>query len=252
MKKLLVAFLVLCMSISLFACAGKNSAKVDSGKPKLIMCCSAAFPPYEYRENNKIVGIDPECAELIAKKMGMELEIIDIAFNTLINTVTSGKADFAMSGMTVTEDRKKNVDFSNTYQQAVQSIIIKTGSTIKSKEDLVGKIIGVQTGTTGDQYCTNDYKDVSKIERYTKIVDAMQAFKAGKLDACVIDNEVAKNLVASVGEGFEILDTPYAIEEYAIAVKKGNEELLGKINSILEEIKSNGELDKIINKYIHD
>ena len=253
MKKFLSLILTLIMVLSLAACGSSStgsSSGSSSGAKKLVMCTNAEFPPYEYKEGGEFKGIDVEAAKKIGEKLGYEVEILDIAFDSLIPTVNSGKADFAMAGMTVTEDRLENVDFSETYQTAVQAVVVLANSSIEDVDDLYdGKKIGVQLGTTGDIYCTDDFGD-ENISRYPKIVDGIQAMKTGTIDACVIDDQVAKAVVAQDGGSFKILETPYANEDYAIAVKKGNKELLDQINSAIKEMKSNGELDAIIGKYI--
>lgn len=251
MKKLLSIILVGAMIISLIACA-KKEAKVDTTavSTTLVMATNAEFPPYEFKEDNQFKGIDVEVAGKIAEKLGTTVEILDIAFDSIIPSVMSGKADFGMAGMTVTEDRKQSVDFSNTYQTAVQAVIVPANSDIADIEGLTGKKIGVQLGTTGDIYCTDDFGD-ENISRYPKIVDGVQAMKSGMIDACVVDDQVAKAVVAQDEGSFKILNTPYAEEEYAIAVKKGNLELLNKINAALDEMKNSGELAAIISKYIN-
>ena len=211
------------------------------------MVTNAEFPPYEYHDNNDIVGIDADIAKAIADKMGMELEIQDMAFDSLIPAVQSGKADFTAAGMTVNEDRKKNVDFTDTYAQAAQVIIVKDGSEIKAPADLDGKKIGVQTGTTGDIYA-GDIKD-GNIQRFNKGMEAVMALTQGKVDAVVIDREPAKVFVKE-NAGLKILDEAFTEEEYAIAVKKGNTELLEKMNAAIKELKDSGELQKIVDKYI--
>ena len=221
----------------------------------LIMATNAEFPPYEYHDSSQtgpdgsdIVGIDAEIAGAIAENLGKDLVIEDIAFDSLIPELQSGKADFVAAGMTVTEDRLVNVDFSDTYATAVQSIIVTSDSEIAGPDDLAGKRIGVQQGTTGDLYATDDFGD-ENIDRYPKGVDAVQALVQGKVDAVIIDNEPAKVFVGD-NEGLKLLDTAYAEEEYAIAVKKGNTELLEQINTVIQELKDSGEMDSIIGKYI--
>ena len=245
MKKLIsVLMAIILVTTSFIACS--SSAKNSN---KLIMATNAEFPPYEYKENNEFVGIDIEIAKYICEKAGKELEVLDIAFDSIIPSVNSGKADMGLAGMTVTEDRKQNVDFSDTYMTAVQAVILTENSPIKSIDDMRDKIIGVQTGTTGDMYCTDDYGDAN-IKRYNKIADGVQALKSGTIDCCVVDDEVAKNLI-SQNSGLKLLDTPYAEEEYAIAVKKGNTELLNMINEALNEMKGNGTLGEIKSKFIN-
>lgn len=230
--------------------AGESAATgelklVEAGK--LIVSTNAEFPPYEYYDANEIVGIDVEIAKAIADKMGLELEVKDGAFDAIIAEVVSGKADVGIAGMTATDERKQNVDFSDSYATGTQVIIVKEGSEIKSAADLEGKSIGVQLGTTGDIMAT-DVKD-SKVEQYNKGMDAVQALSQGKIDAVIIDNEPAKFYEKEVS-GLKILDEAFAVEEYAIALKKGNTELQTKINETLKELKAEGKIDEIIAKYI--
>ena len=216
---------------------------------KLVMATNAEFPPYEFYDGDKVVGIDAEIAQAIADELGMELEIEDIAFDSIIPEIVSGKADMALAGMTVTEDRKASVDFSDTYATASQMIIVKEDSQIAGPDDLKGVTVGVQLGTTGDIYVSDLEADGTTVERYNKGFEAVQALSQGKIDAVVIDGEPAKTFV-SESEGLKILDEAFTVEEYAIAVKKGNSELLDKINTALESLKDNGTLDEIVAKYI--
>ncbi len=188
-------------------------------------------------------------AEAIAGKLGMTLEVEDIAFDSIIPELESGKADIGVAGMTVNEDRLKNVDFTDPYTTASQVIIVKEDSEIAGPDDLKGKYIGVQLGTTGDIYASDYEADGSTIERYNKGFEAVQAMQQGKIDAVVIDQEPAKVFV-SQNEGIKILDEALTVEEYAIAIKKGNTELLDQVNGALAELKESGELQAIIDKYI--
>ena len=223
--------------------------KEAEGKEELHMATNAQFPPYEYYDGDKIVGIDAEIAQAIADELGMELEIEDIAFDSIIPEIVSGKADMALAGMTVTEDRKASVDFSDTYATASQMIIVKEDSEIAGPDDLKGVTVGVQLGTTGDIYVSDLEADGTTVERYNKGFEAVQALSQGKIDAVVIDGEPAKTFVSET-EGLKILDEAFTVEEYAIAVKKGNTELLDKVNGALETLKDNGTLDEIVAKYI--
>lgn len=234
----------------------KSDAKGDTSdagslqtvkKGKLIMATNAEFPPYEFHEGDDIVGIDAEIAGEIAKKLGLELEIEDVAFSAVIPEVISGKADMVMAGMSVTEERKQNVDFSKTYADTVQVIIVKDNSDIAKPEHLEKKTIGVQEGTTG-AILAEDVKDVN-IESYNKGVDAVQSLIQNKVDAVIIDEETAKALIKDTS-GIKILDTAFAKEEYAIAVKKGNKELLTQIDKALAELESEGKIKEIVKKYI--
>lgn len=256
-KKVLCFAMAACMMSLMTACSGGQTttattaadAQGEAAGGVLVMATNAEFPPYEYHDGGEIVGIDVEIAGAIAEKMGMTLEIEDIAFDSIIPEVQSGKADIGVAGMTVDEDRLKNVDFSDTYTTASQVIIVKSDSDIAGPDDLKGKAIGVQLGTTGDIYATDYEADGSTIERYNKGFEAVQAMTQGKIDAVVIDQEPAKVFVAE-NEGIKILDEALTVEEYAIAIKKGNTELLEKVNAALTELKESGELQKIIDKYI--
>ena len=270
-KKILTIALVGLMAASLAACGKANetqtsnaaSESVSDGKAesksdgtakiktveagKLTLATNAEFPPYEYHDGDKIVGIDMDIADAIAKKLGLEVQIEDIAFDSVILEVTSGKADIGLAGISATDERKQSVDFSDTYTTSKQLIIVKDDSPIKGSKDLEGKIVGVQTGTTGD-ILASDIKDV-KPERYDKGMDAVQALSQGKVDAVIIDSEVAKKFVEETS-GLKVLDEAFADENYAIAIKKGNKELLDSVNKALSELKSDGTIDSIIAKYI--
>lgn len=245
MKKLIVAALLAAsMVLSLTACGG-GSGKEASGK--LIMATNAEFPPYESREGKEVVGIDVDIANALAEKLGMTLEIEDMAFDSIIASIQSGKADIGLAGITASEDRKANVNFSDPYTTAAQVIIVKNDSPVTKPDDLEGKNIGVQLGTTGDKYAA-DIKD-AKIERFNKGFEAVQAMTQGKVDAVIIDREPAKVFV-SQNEGTKILDEEFTVEDYAIAIAKENEDLLKKVNTALGELKTSGELQKILDKYI--
>ena len=227
--------------------AAETEAAEGETKGTLIMSTNAEFPPYEFHEGGEIVGIDVEIAAAIAKEMGMGFEVEDVAFDSIIPEVQSGKADFGAAGMTVTEDRKQSVDFSDTYATATQVIIVTEDSEIAAPADLEGKTIGVQLGTTGDIYAC-DIADAT-VEQYNKGFEAVQALTQGKIDAVIIDGEPAKVFVEQ-NEGLKILDEAFTTEEYAICVKKGNTELLEGINAAIANLKESGELDKIVAKYI--
>ena len=257
MKRRKMMALVMTMAIAAMSMCGcgaqVSSARTADGKDDqkdvLIMATNATFPPYEFVENGEYEGIDIEIAGRIAKKLGRELVIEDVDFGSIIAGVESNKYDMGMAGMTVTEERKESVDFSETYAVAVQSIIVAKGSDIKSVDDISSeKRIGVQQDTTGDIYATDDYSE-DAITRYKSGTDAVQSLAAGKVDCVIIDREPAKAYVEA-NDNLEILDTAYAEEEYAICVAKGNTELLSKINQALEELKADGTVDEIVKKYI--
>ena len=255
MKKLVSIMLVMTMMLSLCACGGKSgSQSSDKGFATvsdgvLTMATNAYFPPYEYYEGDKVVGIDAEIAQAVADKLGLTLKIEDMEFDSIITAVSTGKADMGLAGMTVTEERKQNVNFSDTYATGVQVVIVPEGSDIASIDDLYNdKKIGVQLATTGDIYCCDDF-GTDHVEEYNKGNDAVMALVSGKIDAVVIDNNPAKSYVAA-NEGLKILETEYVTEEYAACLNKENTALLEAVNGALAELKADGTLDKIIGKYI--
>ena len=245
MKKILAIALICMLSLTGMAMA-----------ETLKMGTNASFPPYEFYddESGEIVGIDAEVAAAICEKLGYELEIVDMDFDAIIPAVTTGKIDFGMAGMTVTEERMQSVDFTTSYATGIQVVIVKEDSEITSVDDLFAEganhKIGVQQGTTGDLYCSWDIEDegLGTVERYKNGTDAVLALTSGKVDCVVIDNEPAKNYIAA-NEGLKILDTEYAVEDYAIALAKDSE-LTEKINAALEELIADGTVKAIIDKYI--
>ena len=245
MKKIISVVLACACVFSFAACGSKSdSSKSDSAKSdkkeKLVMATNAEFPPFEYYDGDEVVGIDAEFAAAIADKLGMDLKIEDMAFDSIIPAVQSGKADIGAAGMTVTEDRATQVDFSDSYYTGVQVIIVTDDSDITEPDDLKGKKIGVQQGTTGDI-----------LERFNKGMEAVQALQQGKIDAVIIDNQPAKTFVEE-NEGLKILETSYVEEDYALAIKKGNDDLVKKVNDAIKELKEDGTFDKIVAKYITD
>lgn len=214
----------------------------------LTMATNAYFPPYEYYQGEKIVGIDAEIAQAVADKLGLELKIEDMEFDSIITAVQTGKADMGLAGMTVTDERKQSVNFSDTYATGIQVVIVTEDSDIASVDDLEGKKIGVQLSTTGDIYASDDYGE-DFVEQYNKGADAVMALKQGKVDAVIIDNEPAKSFVAA-NEGLKILDTEYVTEDYAACINKENAELLDAVNGALAELKKDGTLQSILDKYI--
>ena len=245
MKKLLALVLTLALTLSF------GIALADT----LTMVTNASFPPYEFVEGDKIVGIDAEIAAKICEKLGYELVIEDMEFDSLIAAVSSGKADFAMAGMTVTEDRLKNVNFSDSYATGIQAIIVQEGSPITTADDLTAEganyTIGVQISTTGDLYATWDIEDenLGTVSRFPNGNEAVMALLTGKIDCVIIDNEPAKAYVAA-NEGLKVLDTEYAVEDYAAAIALENTELLEKFNGALKELIEDGTVQEIIDSYI--
>ena len=244
MKKYLALLLAAILALSLAACA--STAKTEetaSASGKLTMATEATFPPYEYYDGDAIVGIDVEVAQAIADKLGMELEVTDIAFDSIIPGVQTGKYDMGMAGMTVTDERKEQVNFSDSYATGVQVVIVK--------DDSANTVVGTQAGTTGFIYATSDIEDagLGTVKSFGKTTDAVEALKNGQVDCVILDNEPAKALVAA-NEGLHILDTEYAVEDYAIAIAKENTDLLEKVNKALSELTADGTLQSIVDKYI--
>ena len=257
MKKIIAIVLAALMVCALFAgCGSKEAAGLKTAVPgKLVMATNATFPPYEYVENNQIVGIDAEIAGAIAEKLGLELQIDDMEFDSIIESVKGGKADIGLAGMTVTPERQEVIDFTASYATGVQVVIVTEDSAITTVDDLFAEgashVIGVQRNTTGDLYSTWDLEDagLATVDRYSKGADAVQALLTGKVDCVVIDNEPAKAFV-DANEGLKILDTAYAVEEYAAAMSKDNKELYEAVNKALEELIADGTTASIIEKYI--
>ncbi len=272
MKKLFSILTTAAMLLSLCAltaCGEKpaedaTDAQGDAQEPaavetvtegKLTMSTNAAFPPYEMLDDSgKIIGIDAEVAEAIAEKLGLELQIDDMGFETALTAVQNGQSDIAMAGITVDEERLKVMDFSDSYATGVQVVIVKEDSPIQSIDDLANaEMIGCQAGTTGYIYCSDTPENGGYGEDHVTAYDtgalAVMALANGQIDAVVIDNEPAKAFVAA-NEGLKILDTEFAVEDYAIGVAKGNTTLLDAINNAMKELKADGTFQKIVDKYI--
>ncbi len=291
MKKYFALLLAGVMALSLAACGGSSSApaapaetqkeetaaeapaeeKAEAEAPaaeeaaadiktveagKLHMATNAAFPPYEMiSDNGGFEGIDVEIATLIAQKLGLELVVDDMEFGSVITSVQGGKSDIAMAGLTVTEERKQNVDFTESYATGVQVIIVPEGSDIQTVDDLANnKMIGVQDGTTGYIYCSSPVEDggygEDHVTSYPNGAMAIEALKGGKVDAVVIDNEPAKAFVQA-NAGLKILDTEYIVENYAIGISKDNNGLRDAVNNALKELIADGSVKLIVDKYIN-
>ena len=227
--------------------AATELTTVEAGK--LTMATNAAFPPYEMTTDaGEFEGIDIETAQAIADKLGLELQIDDMDFDAALLSVQQGKADIVMAGVTVTDERKAVMDFSDSYATGIQSIIVPNDSDIASPDDLAGKTIGTQRGTTGYIYCSDDFGD-ENVVAYDDGLTAVQALNNGQVDAVVIDNAPAKEYVAA-NPGLKVLDTSYAEEDYAIGMAKGSA-LEDAVNKALEELKADGTLQAIVDKYIN-
>ncbi len=227
--------------------AAAELTTVEAGK--LTMATNATFPPYEMTtDSGELEGIDVDTAKAIAEKLGLELQIDDMDFDAALLSVQQGKADIVMAGVTVTDERKAVMDFSDSYATGIQSIIVPNDSDIASPDDLAGKKIGTQRGTTGYIYCSDDFGEDSVVA-YDSGLTAVQALNNGQVDAVVIDNAPATEYVAA-NPGLKVLDTSYAEEDYAIGVAKGSA-LEDAVNKALEELKADGTLQAIVDKYIN-
>ena len=232
------------------AASETETAELSTVEPgKLIMSTNAAFPPYEMTtDSGEFEGIDIETAQAIADKLGLELQIDDMDFDAALLAVQQGKADMVMAGVTVTDERQNVMDFTDSYATGIQSIIVKEDSDIASVDDLAGKKIGTQRGTTGYLYCSDDFGD-ENVVAYDNGLTAVQMLNNGQVDCVVIDNAPAKEFIAA-NPGLKLLDTAYVEESYAIGVGKGNTELKDANNTALEELKPDGTLQAIVDKYI--
>ncbi len=279
MKKLAAFLLAAAMTLALAACQNDSSNKSSSAKSSdsavessnssaegeqtsidkikadgyVTLATNAEFEPFEYKDGEGYKGIDIDIANKIAEKLGVELQIHDVAFSTVMPELSSGKANFVAAGLTATEDRQKNADFSETYFEAKQSIIVLNDSAIAKPADLTGKTVGVQEGTTGDIYCTNEdgKSEVSgiQVQRYNKGVDAVTDLISGRIDAVVIDDFPANKFVEKNPDKIKKLDDSLTTEEYVIAVQKGDAPMLEVVNEVLKELKDSGELQTIIGNY---
>ena len=246
MKKLFAILLVLTLCLSLAACGAKGATLADVKKAgKLTVATSPDFPPFESLEGNKVVGIEVDIMELIAKDLGVEIEFVQMDFDSVLVGIQAAKYDCAMSGITVTPAREKNMRFTSPYYNAAQVIVVKEGSAIKSKADLKDKTVSVQTGTTAESGCQDEE---IKYQAYNANADAKTALTTGKVDAWVVDNLTAMQMVAE-GDGLVILEEKMTEEPYAFAFAYGSEDLVAEINKSLEKLINDGTIASIFEKY---
>ncbi len=228
--------------------AAADFTTVEDGK--LHMATNAAFPPYEMvADDGTFEGIDVDIAGKIAEKLGLELVVDDMDFGSVITSVQSGKSDIAMAGLTVTDERKENVDFSDTYATGVQTVIVPIDSDIESIDDLQGKLIGCQESTTGYIYCSDDYGE-DMVTAFPNGANAIQALISGKVDAVVIDSQPAQEFVAQNAGKLKMLGSDYVTEDYAIGVSKDNTALRDAVNNALKELIDDGTVQAILDQYI--
>ena len=269
MKKFAALLLAVAMLFTLVACGPKtenndnnnnNDQQVEDNtneptfttveEGKLHMSTNAAFPPYEMTTDaGGFEGIDVEVAQAIADKLGLELVVDDMGFDAALTAAQVGQSDIVMAGVTVTEERLELMDFSDSYATGIQVVIVKEGSPIATIDDLANaQMIGTQKATTGSIYCSDDY-GVDHVTEFDTGALAVMALVNGQVDAVVIDNEPAKSFVAA-NDGLVILDTEYAVEDYAIGTAKGNTALLEAINAAMAELKADGTFQEIVDRYI--
>lgn len=261
-KKLLALAMAMTMVFALAACGSKDNGSTSGStvttiEPgKLIMSTNAAFPPYEMiADNGELEGIDIEVAGKIAEKLGLELQIDDMGYDACLSAAQTGKSDMVMAGVSITPERQAVMDFSNTYANAVQVVIVKEGSDIKTPDDLANAdMIGCQVGTTGYIFCSDTPENggfgEDHVTPYKDGAAAIQALVNDQIDAVVIDNLPAQAYVEA-NPGLKILDTEFANENYAIGVAKGNTQLVNAINNALDELNKDGTLQQIVDKYIN-
>ena len=251
MKKVFAIFLsALLLSACLAGCGEKADNELNTiENGKLIMSTNAEFPPYETTtDDGGFAGIDIEIAQAIADKLGLELVIDDMDFDTALTAVQTGKSDMVMAGVTADEDRMKVMNFSISYATGVQVIIVKEGSDV-TLENLGQQLFGSQMGTTSNIYCSDSFGS-DHVVTYDSSITAVQALLKGQLDCVVVDNAPAQELVKN-NPGLKILDTAYMTESYAIGFSKKNTVLLEAVNKALEELMADGTIQSIIDKYIH-
>ena len=233
MLKKIFVIITLCLLVG----CGKNDNE-------LVLITEAGFAPYEFYENGEIVGVDVDIAREIAKKLGKELEIKDVAFDSIVNEVKTGKADFGAAGISYNEERAEEVDFTINYATSKQIIVVRENSNISKKEDLENLTIAVQLGSVGDSYVTQNYEN-AKIIRQKKYLAAIEDLKTGKAD-CVVMDELPAKAILKENTNLKILDTELFTDSYGMIVKKGNKELLDAINEVLQQLLDEGKIEEYI------
>ena len=246
MKKVIAAVLALILCLGLAACSQGKSLESVQKTGKLVVATSPDFPPFEYLEGDEVVGIEVDILQMIADELGVTLEIQQMDFDSVLPGVQAGKFDVGMSGITITEKRQKNADFTQPYFLASQAIVVMADSDIKGKADLTGKKIAVQTGTTAEEYCMANGYEVLAFQANN---DACEALTCGKVDAWVVDNEVALDLSAKTNGATIVLDEAMTSEPYGFAFAKGSDTLVAAIDALLDKWLADGTIEGIFQKY---
>lgn len=236
MKKVVILILMV------FFCSG-----CINREDKLIMVTEASFAPYEYYSNGEIAGVDVDIAKEIAKELGKELVVKDVAFDSIIHEVKSGKADIGVAGISYTEERSKQVDFSIDYTSSKQIVMVRINSEINKIDDIQDKKIAVQLGSVADMYVSEEY-DSKNIVRQKKYLAAVQDLKDNKVD-CVVMDELPARQIVNQNSGVRILDEVLAEDNYGIIVDKGNDKLLNKINEVIGRLKEEGKIEEFVLKH---
>ena len=250
-KNILIVLVIGIVLVTLVAIVNKNGKSEISEeveKEKLIMVTEAGFAPYEFYDGEEIVGVDVEIAKKIAEKTGKELEIKDTDFDSLINEVKTGKADFAAAGLSITPERLEEVDFSIEYAVSKQVIVVKNESKAETIEDFNGKKVAVQLGTIADLVLSDENPEVELVQ-HKKYLLAVEDLKADKVEAIVLDSLPAQEIVTKNPE-FKILEKELLVDKYGIAVQKGNKELLEDINTVLKELMDNNKIEDYTIKFL--
>jgi polar amino acid transport system substrate-binding protein len=264
-RKLLALLLALMLAVAVLGIAGCASKSSDSSSTstdttatkvttvesgKLLIGSDTAFPPFESMNGSTAEGFDVDLAQAIADELGLEMVFQSETFDTLIPTLKAGgKFDLIMSGMTITDERKQEIDFSDPYIDSNQSIAVQADSAIASSKDLSGKTIGVQSGTTGEAWAKENVKDAKKLVPYSDTLSAFAALQAGQVDAVVNDLPVSAAIVKDTTRGLKIIEEIPTGEQYGIGVSKDNPDLLKAVNDALASMKSAGKYDEIYTKW---
>lgn len=252
-KKAVALMLAILLGVIAFAAcapAASETPNIDKIKKaeKLVILTSSGFAPFEYLgANNEVVGVDIDIAKAVADELGVALEVVDMDFDGIISAVQSGKGDLGVAGITANDERRQSVDFSINYVDAAQVIIVPEGSDIKSAADLAGKNIGVQMGTTGDTYVTDEV-GAGQVLRYKTGPDAGVELANGKIDAVVIDEMPAKQ-IAEANKGLVVLEEPLTEEQYAIAIKKDAADLKAVVDKVVQKMIDDGTIAKLIEEH---
>lgn len=246
MKKAITIIIALAMSFSLFACASSESSSSSSSDDKIYMGTEAGFAPYEYMSGDKVVGVDIDISNAIAQSLGKELVIKNMDFDGALNAVQHGQIDFVAAAVSVDDERLKVMDFSTNYiDSKIVAVVKKDTQKIKSNADINGATIGIQQGNTAGNWVEANCPD-SKLNLYTKFIQAAEDLKNDKIDAIVMDDLPAQELVAANDSLMILEDEPLSVEQYAIAVNKGNTELLTKINEVIEKLIADGKIEEFV------